>query len=219
MEKIRVLIVDDHEVVRLGIRTLINEEQDMLVVGEAGTAEEALQKVEQVKPDIAVLDIQLPGRSGLEVCRELRKDYPGTKVVILTSHADDSFVTQALRAGASGYILKQVGNEELMRAIRAVYRGEMALDPKTSAKVIAKLDQLSRSKEENAFSQLSMREMDVLNLVAQGDSNRAIGLVLNLSEVTVRNYISNILEKLQLRNRIELATFALENHLKDHMDQ
>lgn len=219
MQKIRLLIVDDHEVVRLGLRTLLNDEQDLHVVAEAGTADEALENVQQYKPDVVILDIQLPGQSGLQVCREITQKYPRTKVVILTSHGGDSFIEQAIRAGASGYILKQVGNEELIRAIRAVHRGEMAMDPRTSARLISRLDQLSRQVEKNAFSDLSLRELDVLHLVAKGNSNKEIGKALNLTETTVRNYISNILEKLQLRNRIELATYAIENHLDDLINE
>jgi DNA-binding NarL/FixJ family response regulator len=219
MQKIRLLIVDDHEVVRLGLKTLLNDETDLEVIAEAGSAEAAIIQVGMSKPDVVILDIQLPGRSGLEVCKEITRKFPNSKVIILTSHGGDNFIEQAIRAGASGYILKQVGNEELIRAIRAVYRGEMALDPKTSARVIAQLDKLSRQNEQNAFSELSPREMDVLMLVSKGESNKEVGKVLNLTETTVRNYISNMLEKLHLRNRIELATFAIANHLSEYMDR
>lgn len=218
MQKIRILIVDDHEVVRLGLRTLINEEPDMDVIGEAGTGEEALAQVGLHLPDIVILDIQLPGRSGLEICQELVERYPLIKVVMLTSHGGAGFSEQALRAGASGYVLKQVGNEELMRAIRAVHRGEVALDPRTSAQVVSRFKQMHNENEANAFKELSPREMDVLNLLARGDSNKEIGKVLNLTEITVRNYVSNMLEKLNLRNRIELATYAVLNHIQDHLE-
>lgn len=189
------------------------------MIAEAGSAETAIIQVGKFKPDVVILDIQLPGRSGLEVCKEITRDFPASRVIILTSHSGDNFIEQAIRAGASGYILKQVGNEELIRAIRAVYRGEMAMDPRTSARIIAQLDKLSRQKEQNAFSELSPREVDVLMLVSRGESNKEIGGALNLTETTVRNYISNMLEKLHLRNRIELATYAIENHLSEYIDR
>jgi len=218
MNRIRLMIVDDHEVVRLGLRTLLEDEPDMEVVAEADSAEQAMLQLEQFKPDVVVMDIQLPGRSGIEACQEICRMYPGTRIVVLTSHSGIQYAEQAIRAGASGFVLKQVGNEELVRAIRAAHKGEMALDPRTSLKVISQFRELKHSKEKQAFSELSSREMDVLFLIAKGMSNKEIGVVLNLTEVTVRNYTSNILSKLQLRNRIELATYAVENHIQDHMD-
>lgn len=219
MERIRLLIVDDHEVVRLGLRTLLSDEPDLDVVAEAGTAEDALLQVAKYSPDVVILDIQLPGRSGLDACRDIRRQFPNTQVVILTSHGGESFAEQALRAGAAGYVLKQVGNDELVRAVRTARRGEIALDPRTAAKVVARLNTLQTQAERNAFHDLSPRELDVLALVAKGESNKEIGLVLNLSEITVRNYVSNLLEKLHLRNRIELATFAVQNRLDEYQEK
>ena len=218
MTAIRLLIVDDHEVVRLGLRTLLSDEPDLEIVAEAGSGEEALRKAAAEKPDIAIVDIQLPGRSGIEVCKEIRQKYPSTKVVILTSHAGETFLEQAMRAGASGYVLKQVGNEELIHAIRAAYRGEMGLDSRTAASVVSRFLEMEKSVDQSAFKDLSLREREVLTLVAEGDSNKEIGAKLNLTEITVRNYVSNILNKLQLRNRIELAKYALVHNLKDHME-
>lgn len=218
MAKIRLLIVDDHAVVRLGLRTLLADEPDLDVVGEAGSAEEAIIQVKNYQPDIAILDIQLPGRSGLDACREIRLKYPATRVVILTSHAGENFVEQALLAGASGYVLKQVDNEELIRAIHAAYRGEMALDTTTTSKMISRMQGMGKQIEENAFKDLSLREKEVLALVSEGQSNKEIGSKLNLTEITVRNYVSNILSKLQLRNRIELAKYAFVHNLKDHIE-
>ena len=218
MTAIRLLIVDDHEVVRLGLRTLLSDEPDLEIVAEAGSGEEALRKVAVEKPDIAIVDIQLPGRSGIEVCKEIRQKYPSTKVVILTSHAGEAFLEQAMRAGASGYVLKQVGNEELIHAIRAAHRGEMGLDSRTAASVVSRFLEMEKSVDQSAFKDLSLREREVLTLVAEGDSNKEIGAKLNLTEITVRNYVSNILNKLQLRNRIELAKYALVHNLNDHME-
>jgi len=217
MIPIRILIIDDHEVVRLGLRTLLQGETDMEVVAEAGTAKEALGLVESYAPDVVILDIQLPDRNGLDICREIRQRYSLTQVVMLTSSVNENFILDAIRAGAVGYVLKQVGNDELMRAIRAAKKGELALDPKTSARVINQLNDLHRKSELNAFKEISPREMDVLALVARGLSNKEIGQLLNLSEITVRNYVGNMLEKLQVRNRIELATFAVLNRINDHL--
>lgn len=215
MSQIRLLIVDDHEVVRLGLRTLLDDEADLLVVAEAGTVDEALREVERHRPQVAIVDINLPGRSGLEACREIRRRFVDTRVVILTSYADDSFIAQALRAGAAGYVLKQVGGDELLRAVRVAARGETALDPQTAARVVARLTELESKADEDVVRDLSARERDVMRLAAAGKTNKAIGAALGLSDITVRNYLSTILEKLSLSNRVELAAFAMQHHLLD----
>jgi len=217
MPRIRLLIVDDHQVVRLGLRTLLAEEPDLVVVGEAGTAEEALVQVANHHPDVVILDIQLPGRSGLEACREIRQRFPQTQVVILTSHVAEGFAEQALQFGAAGYVLKQVGNDELVRAVRAAHRGETGLDPRTATRVVARMRDLQTQAEHNAFRDLSPRELQVLRQVANGENNKVIGKALGLSEITVRNYVSRLLEKLQLRNRVELATYAVQHRLDDYL--
>ncbi len=216
---IRVLIVDDHEVVRLGLRTLLQYETDIQVVDEAGTCEQAIRKSIAHQPDVVVLDVQLPDRSGLEACREIRKVLPETQVIMLTSYLNDAFVIDALRAGASGYVLKKVGNDELLRAIRAAVRGELALDPQTTAKLVAQVNSYQTKMEQDAFRDLSPRELDTLLLVSHGKSNREIGAALNISEITARNYVSTLLDKLNLRNRIELATYALRHRLEDYRHQ
>ncbi len=213
MTKTRVLLVDDHEVVRLGLMTLINDRPDMEVVGEAGTAAEALQAVERLRPDVALMDIRMPGEGGIEATRQITARFPEAKVVMLTSFADDELLVRAIRAGEVGYVLKQVGNEELLRAIAAATRGEALLDPSTTGRLLSRVREAERKAEEDAFRDLSDREMDVLALLARGKTNAEIGAGLNLSEKTVRNYVSNILEKLHLTNRIELATYAVEHHL------
>jgi DNA-binding NarL/FixJ family response regulator len=211
--KIRVLLVDDHEVVRLGLMTLMQDRPDLAVVGEAGSAAEALRLVEQLRPDVVLMDIRMPGEGGLEATRQIAARFPATKVVMLTSYADDELVVRAIRAGAVGYVLKQVGNEELLRAIAAAARGEALLDPTTTARLLARVRVAEQKAEEEAFRDLSERELDVLAEVARGKTNADIGRTLNLSEKTVRNYVSSVLEKLHLSNRIELATFAVEHHL------
>jgi two-component system, NarL family, response regulator DevR len=215
--KIRVALVDDHEIVRLGLMTLINDQPDMEVVGEAGTAAEALRLVERLRPQVVLMDIRIPGEGGIEAAREITNRFVDTKVVMLTSFVDDELVLRAIQAGAVGYVLKQVGNEELLRAITAAARGEALLDPSTTARLLSRVREVERKNIEDAFRQLSDRELDVLAEVARGKTNAEIGRVLNLSEKTVRNYVSTILEKLDLSNRIELALYAVEHHLFDKL--
>jgi DNA-binding NarL/FixJ family response regulator len=217
MNKTRVLLVDDHEVVRLGLMTLINDQPNMQVVGEAGTTAEGVRAVEQLHPDVVLMDIRLPGEGGIEATRQIMTNFPQTRVVMLTSFADDELVVRAIRAGAVGYVLKQVGNEELLRAIAAAARGEALLDSSTTARLLSRVREAERKADEDAFRDLSDREMDVLAELARGKTNAEIGQVLNLSEKTVRNYVSTILEKLHLTNRIELATYAVEHHLFDRL--
>lgn len=217
MSLIRVLLVDDHEIVRLGLMTLINDQENMEVVGEAGTAAEALRAVQELQPQVVLMDVRLPGEGGIEAARQITERYPETKVVMLTSFADDELVVRAIRAGAVGYVLKQVGNEELLRAISAAANGDALLDPATTSRLLSRVREAERRADENAFRDLSDRELEVLAEVTHGKSNAEIGEVLNLSEKTVRNYVSSILDKLALNNRIELATYAVEHHLSDRM--
>jgi len=217
MSRTRVLLVDDHEVVRLGLMTLINDQADMEVVGEAGTASEALLAVERLRPDVVLMDIRLPGEGGLEATERITHAFPESKVVILTSFADDGLVVRAIQAGAAGYVLKQVGNEELLRAIQAAARGQAVLDPMTTQRLLARVRETERRAEQDAFRELSAREMEVLAEVARGHTNAEIGRSLYLSEKTVRNYVSTVLEKLHLTNRIELATYAVEHHIFDRL--
>jgi two-component system, NarL family, response regulator DevR len=217
MNKTRVLLVDDHEVVRLGLMTLINDQPNMQVVGEAGTTAEAVRAVERLQPDVVLMDIRMPGEGGIEATQQIVARFPETKVVMLTSFADDELVVRAIRAGAVGYVLKQVGNEELLRAITAVARGEALLDPSTTARLLSRVREAERKADEDAFRDLSDREVDVLAELARGKTNAEIGRVLNLSEKTVRNYVSTVLEKLHLTNRVELATYAVEHHLFERL--
>lgn len=217
MKRIRVLLVDDHAIVRLGLMTLINDQPDMEVVGEAGTAGEAVQAVDRLRPDVVLLDIRMPGEGGIEAARQITTRFPETRVVMLTSFADDELVLRAISAGAAGYVLKQVGNEELLRAISAAARGEALLDPATTARLLARVREAERKSEEDAFRDLSDRELEVLAELARGKTNGEIGRRLHLSEKTVRNYVSTILEKLHLTNRIELATYAVQHHLFERL--
>lgn len=219
MNKIRVLLVDDHEIVRLGLMTLINDQPEMQVVGEVGTAAEALACMEKLLPDVVLMDIRLPGTSGIEATRQIAQNFPQSKIIILTSYRDDDLVMQAIRAGAMGYVLKQVGNRELLRAINAASHGEALLDPVAAAQLLAHVRRVEQKLHDQAFNPLSERELDVLAEVVRGKTNFEIGQTLNLQEKTVRNYISNILEKMNLSNRIELAVYAIQNNLLERLNK
>ncbi|MBI5841584.1 MAG: response regulator transcription factor [Chloroflexi bacterium] len=217
MTRTRILLVDDHDIVRLGLMTLLNDQPDMEVIGEASTALEAVKAAEKLNPNVVLMDIRLPGEGGIEAAHQITTRFPKSKVVMLTSFADDELVVRAISAGAVGYVLKQVGNEELLRAIRAAARGEALLDPSTTARLLSRVREAERKADEDAFRDLSDREMDVLVHLAKGKTNAEIGRLLNLSEKTVGNYISTMFEKLHLNNRIELAAYAYEHHLFEKM--
>lgn len=216
-KKINILIVDDHALVRLGLTTLINDQPNMQVVGEAGSGTEALRMVERYQPDVVLMDIRMPGESGIEATRAILSQYPRTRVVILTSFADDELVLRAIQAGAAGYVLKQADNQDLLRAITAAAQGEASLDPATTARLLQQVRELGRKADDDAFNALSEREIQVLAEVARGKTNAEIAETLSLSEKTVRNHVSTILEKLNLSNRVELATYAVEHHIYDRM--
>jgi DNA-binding NarL/FixJ family response regulator len=216
-EIITVILVDDHEVVRLGLMTLLEDVPWVRVVAEAGSADEALKVVAQHQPDVVVMDIRMPGSSGLEACRQITKQWPEVNVVMLTSFMDDELIFQAIQAGASGYVLKQVGNESLINALEAVRRGEALLDPAVTQRVLKRVRESESDRQAAVFRDLSDREMEVLALVAEGKSNGDIADILMLSDKTVRNHVSAILSKLNLSNRIEAATYAVRNNLDQHL--
>jgi two-component system, NarL family, response regulator DevR len=217
MSKIPVALVDDHALVRLGLKTLINDQADMEIVGEAGSAAEAVQMVGQVHPQVVLMDIRLPGEGGLEAARQIAFRFPETKVVMLTSFADEDLVMSAIRAGAVGYLLKEVGNEEVLRGIRAAAQGNSVMDAATTSRLFARVRASERKEDDDAFRDLTERELDVLFEVAQGKTNTEIAQSLNLSEKTARNYVSTILEKLRLSNRVELATYAIKHNLPERI--
>jgi DNA-binding NarL/FixJ family response regulator len=217
MSKIRVGLVDDHALLRLGLKTLIDDQEDMEVVGEADSTAAALQMAESAQPQVVLMDIRLPGDSGLEATRQLTAKFPQVKVVMLTSFADEELVIDAIRAGAVGYILKEVGNEEVLRGIRAAAGGGSVLDAATTTRLLARVRSNEKKADEDAFRDMSERELEVLYEVSQGKTNAEIAMSLNLSEKTARNYISSILEKLGLTNRIELATYAIKHNLAERM--
>jgi DNA-binding NarL/FixJ family response regulator len=217
MARQRLLVVDDHEVVRLGLRALLDQHPGFDVVAEAATAREALEKTELHNPDVVVMDIRLKGGSGIEACQEISTNHPDVKVIMLTSYAEDEMLFSAIRAGASGYVLKQIGGHDLVRAIEAVGRGEALLDPAVTQRVFQEVRKAAREEEASAFAELTQQEMHVLQLVSEGRTNRQIAEMLYLGEGTVRNYVSSILSKLGVRNRAEAAAYAVEHNLKDYL--
>ncbi len=218
MKKQRIILVDDHEVVRLGLKSLLEHHPQFEVVGEAGSAREALEQVAALKPDVAVMDIRLPGMSGIEACEQIVNQYPNTKVIMLTSYAEDEMLFSAIRAGASGYILKQIGSDDLVKAIESVGRGDALLDPAVTQRVFQEVRRAVKEEEASAFAHLSQQEKHVLLLVSEGKTNREIAKNLFLGEGTVRNYVSSILSKLSVNNRAEAAAYAVEHSLKEYIN-
>ncbi len=218
MEKKDILLVDDHEVVRLGLKSLLEHNDQFQVVAEAGTAKEAVVKVEEYLPDVVLMDIRLPGTSGIEACQEITTRWPDVRVVILTSYAEDEMLFSAIRAGASGYVLKQIGAEGLIAAIEAACRGDALLDPAVTQRVFQEVRRVGKEEEAAAFANLSQQEKHVLALVSEGKTNREIAEALFLGEGTVRNYVSSILSKLGVSNRAEAAAYAVTHNLKEFVN-
>jgi two-component system response regulator DevR len=217
MKKQRIILVDDHEVVRLGLKSLLDRHPQFDVVGEAGSAREALEQVASLKPDVVVMDIRLPGTSGIDACEQIVTQFPNTKVLMLTSYAEDEMLFSAIRAGASGYVLKQIGSEDLIKAIESVGRGEALLDPAVTQRVFQEVRRAVKEEEASAFAHLSQQEKHVLLLVSEGKTNREIAKNLFLGEGTVRNYVSSILSKLSVNNRAEAAAYAVQHSLREYI--
>ena len=212
---IRILIADDHEVVRIGLAALLDRQAGFRVVGEAASGTEALRLARALRPDVVVMDIRMPDGSGTEACRAITAELPQTPVVMLTSYADEEALFAAIAAGASGYVLKRIGSDELVSAVRTVARGQSMLDPAVTATVLERLRTAAHAEESGAFSELTDQERRVLAHLAQGESNREIALAMELAEKTVRNYVSNILAKLALTSRAQAAAFAIRNRLTE----
>jgi two-component system, NarL family, response regulator DevR len=213
---IRVFLLDDHEVVRRGIRELLEASEDIEVVGEAGTAQEAVARIPPTRPDVAIVDLRLPDGDGVEVCREVRSRDPKVQCLILTSFADDEALFDSIMAGAAGYLLKQIRGTDLVDAVRRVAGGQSMLDPTVTARV---LDYMRHGNEEQErLNRLTEQERNVLELIAEGLTNRQIGERMFLAEKTVKNYVSNLLAKLGMERRTEAAVFATKMHLHEHDD-
>jgi DNA-binding NarL/FixJ family response regulator len=203
---LRVFLLDDHEVVRSGIRALPEATDDLVVVGEAATAEDALARIPSVRPDVAILDVRLPDASGVEVCREIRSSFPEIACVMLTSYADDEALFAAIMAGASGYVLKQIRGTDLLDSIRRAGAGQSLLDPSVTKRVLEQLR--DRPEEDPRLASLTKQERRILDLIAEGQTNRQIAASLFLAEKTVKNYVSNLLAKLGMERRTQAATYA-----------
>ncbi len=216
---LRILIVDDHEVVRLGLRTLLSNQANFIVVDEAASAKDAVEKAVQHRPDVVVMDIRMPGENGIEACRAIKTHLPNTEVLMLTSYAEDEMLFDAISAGAAGYVLKQGGGDELIRAIQRVGQGEALLDPAVTQRVLARVRQATRQEQAAAFSDLTEQELRVLGLVSEGRTNKEIAKSLFLGEGTVRNYVSSILSKLGLTNRAEAAAYAVRHNLHEFLEE
>lgn len=212
---VRILIADDHAVVRAGLRALLEHHGQFRVVAEAGTGEEAIEKAQEHRPDVAVLDIRMPGLSGIEACRRIIQNVEGCKVIMLTSYAEDELLFAAIQAGASGYVLKRVGDNELVQAVERVSRGEGILDPAMTSTVFAEMRKANHAQNAVAFSDLTAQELAVLALVAEGMTNRQIAVKLYLGEGTVRNYVSSVLAKINVSNRAEAAAYAVKHNINE----
>lgn len=204
---IRVMVVDDHDVVRKGIRAVLAETDDLEVVAEADGMRQAIENVERMTPDVVIMDLRLADESGIEVTRDIRAHRPGIRVLMLSSFADEEAVLAAIMAGASGYVLKQVSGDDLIRSIRAVANNENLLDPRVTRGVLDRLRADSRLVKDKRLARLSAQEERILELVAEGRTNREIGDQLHLAETTVRNYVSSILGKLEVARRAEAAAY------------
>jgi DNA-binding NarL/FixJ family response regulator len=203
---IRVFLVDDHEVVRRGVRDLLEQSDDIEVVGEAGTAEDALSRIPPTQPDVAVIDMRLPDGNGVEICRDVRSHDPNIHCLILTSFADDEALFDAIMAGAAGYLLKQVKGTDFVDAVRRVAAGQSLLSPEVTAQVLERLRK--PPEEDERIGRLTEQERKILDLIAEGLTNRQIAERMFLAEKTVKNYVSHLLAKLGMERRTEAAVFA-----------
>ena len=212
---IRILIADDHEVVRIGLAALLDAQPGLSVVAQAGSGNEAVDLARRHRPDVVVMDIRMPNGSGIDACRAITGELAETPVIMLTSHGDSDALFDAIDAGASGYVLKRVGSGELVDAVRAVAAGGSLLDPAVTRRVLDRLRNASRVEEAGAFAELTEQERRVLAHIADGASNREIAERMGLAEKTVRNYVSNILAKLALVSRAQAAGYAIRNRLPE----
>ncbi|MFD4985706.1 response regulator [Streptomyces sp. NPDC058374] len=210
--KITVFLLDDHEMVRRGVHEMLSAEDDIEVVGEAGTAAEALVRIPATRPDVAVLDVRLPDGSGVEVCREVRSQDESVHCLMLTSYADDEALLDAIMAGASGYVLKAIRGGDLLAAVRDVAAGKSLLDPAATARVLRRLRDGDSPKGDERLTGLTEQERKILDLIGEGLTNRAIGARLHLAEKTIKNYVSGLLAKLGMERRSQAAAYVARMH-------
>jgi DNA-binding NarL/FixJ family response regulator len=209
----RLMVVDDHEVVRQGLVALLDRRRDFTVVAEAGTVAESIAAAQRLKPDLVVMDVRLPDGSGIEACREIRSEMPETRVVMLTSYPDEEAVLSAIIAGASGYLLKQIRGRDLVAALEAIGRGESGLEPAVTERVLERVRRAASGGEHDELAELTPQERKILLLVAEGKTNKEIAGEVFLSDKTVKNYVSSILSKLNLQRRAQAAAFVAKHNL------
>ena len=214
---VTVVIVDDHEIVRVGLKALLADLTWVKVVAEAATAEEALEQIGQHRPEIALMDIRLPGMSGIEACRQIRGCWPEVQVLMLTSYGDEGLVHEAMNAGACTYVLKQVGNRRLVAMLDAVRRGQKLASPGRVEEVVERIRREEEAEQEEVFQDLTPREMEVLAAVAQGRTNAEIAEQMEISYKTARNYVSAIIKKLQLNSRVEAIHYARRHTIERYL--
>jgi two-component system response regulator DevR len=213
--RLRLLVVDDHEVVREGLVALLSRRDEFQVVAEAGTVAESLAAVRRFEPDLVIMDVRLPDGSGIEACREIRAEFPSIRIVMLTSYPDEEAVLSAILAGASGYLLKQIRGRDLVTALEAVGRGDSLLDPAVTERVLERVRRIANGDERDELSDLTAQERKILRLVAEGKTNKEIASDVFLSDKTVKNYVSSILSKLNLQRRAQAAAFVAKHRLGD----
>lgn len=211
---VRVMLVDDHEVVRQGLKSMLEEHDDMEIVAQAGTAGEAVLRARSYHPDVVVLDVRLPDRSGVEACREIRAEHPEMAVLMLTSFSDDQALFDSIMAGAAGYILKQIRGSDLVDGIRRVAAGESLLDPAVTSRVLERVRN-PQGAQDPRLARLTPTEGRILDMIAEGLTNRQIGERIHLAEKTVKNYVSAILSKLQVARRAEAAAYVVGHRDRD----
>ena len=210
MEAIKLLIVDDHTVVRDGLMTMLGREKDFAVMGEARNGLEAVEKVREVHPDVVLMDLRMPELDGVEAMRRIRTEDPEVKFIVLTTYDSDEYIFDAIEAGAKGYLLKDTSREELFRAVRAVHRGESLVEPGVAAKLLDRFAQLRRESARGGQDLLSGRELEVLRLIAKGAPNKEIAATLSISESTAKTHVANIFQKLDVKDRTEAVTQAMQ---------
>ena len=209
MKRIRLLIVDDHEMVREGIRSILKDDPELKIVGEAGEGEKALDLIPKLHPDIVLLDIKMPGMDGIEVCRRVRAQYPSVAVIALTTFMEGKLVQECIRAGARGYVLKDVERFQLKQILRTVASGESVIDPKVVSQVVPELHERTAETEGGKVRvDLTPQQLSILRLISQGFSNKEIGTQMFLSENTVKSYVQDLLQKMGARNRVDAAMIA-----------
>ena len=209
--RLRLLIVDDHEIVRQGLVALLGRREGFEVVAEAGSVAEAIDQARKLQPDVVVMDVRLPDGSGIEACREIRAELPNTRVIMLTSYPDEEAVLSAIVAGAAGYLLKQIRARDLVAALEAVGRGESLLDPAVTEKVLERVRRIATGGQMDDLAQLTSQEQKILALVAEGKTNKEIAADIFLSDKTVKNYVSSILSKLNLERRAQAAAYVAQH--------